>query len=370
MLPAKTSRPGFLLITACVVAACPADGDGARQPADGRPASRAIERPAQPEWETRVEVIEPLAEALAFRAGGGLIALLAEAPLSTWKFSFDRPASPSGGRVRPEGLANEPWIGVPSDIVGVSAQGVPWYLEPQTGRITSEDIGANRRVITHLRTLGRARTGCVLGDSAIAFLDDARPRYVFIQSLGQPPAMDSLSFPAGIVDDRRVRWTDLRFGGSFHGPCVLWAPAMPSVAVVSGSSVHALGPFVEPLTDESRRSRMVRWITRAPPPAGALDATSFPGGVAVLYAGRSPRAGRLVDLYSVDGLHLETIVLARTALRIAGSRHRLFVLSHEGDSTMLASYLLPRTVRSSMPDHPGSLVVPPRPAADSVSASG
>jgi hypothetical protein len=279
----------------------------------------------------------------------------------------DSAAAPAGGPIRPHKSDYRPPIGIPSDIVGVSSQGLTWFLDPERGRVTGQDVGGNRVVIADLRVRGTVRTACALGEHAIAFLDAARPGQVFVHDLTEPFTTRTMSFPAGFVDEHSVRWTDLRFGGSPEGPCVLWAPHMHSVIVVSDSSVQPLGPFVEPLSaterDEQERGAWHRWLTywftrAAPPPVGALDATSVPGGVAVLFAGRTPYAGRLVDFYTETGQFLETMRLPFRARRIAGTRHRLLVLSARGDSVYVASYILPAKVRL-LPTADEPPVIPP-----------
>lgn len=157
-----------------------------------------------------------------------------------------------------------------------------------------------------------------------------------------------MSFPAGYVDGRSVKWQDLRFGGSLGGACVLWASRMRSVVVVADTAVRPLGPYIEPVSTDSWYQRLWDRLTRSAS-VYTLDATSFPGGVALLFSGRSAGAGRMVDLYSDSGAYLQTMVLPRSALRVAGNRERLYVLSQHRDSILLASYILPWSLRSRMP---------------------
>lgn len=324
-----------------------------------------------PEWERDITPVSGSAvRPVALRAGGGLAASLHGPPLHDWKFVLaERGHAAAGGPHDPLEVSDRAPIRDPTDIVGVSSEGLVWYLDRQSGRIIGEDIGGHRRVIASLGIRGTVRTACALGERSIAFLDDARPGRVFVRDLEPARRTREVPVPAGLVGGRDVPWNSLRFGGSPNGPCVLSAPRMRGLLVVSDSAVTTIATFVEPLVaaDEPRGSdtwfaRLLRLMTRpAPPPVGALDATSFPGGVAVLFAGRTVHAGRLIDLYSKNGEYLETMQLSHRALRIAGTRHRLIVLSARADSVYLASYVLPPRVRSQPTADEPLVVAPPDP---------
>ena len=167
-----------------------------------------------------------------------------------------------------------------------------------------------------------------------------------MQDFASPYDVRRLPVPSGYVDGVDVRWTDLRFGGSRKGPCVLWAPRMRSVLLVSDSGVRPMGSLVEQVQRENWYQRTWRWITRQPARPYVIDASSFPGGVAILSAGRTPGARRMVDLYDDAGTYEETMVLPMPSMHIAGNGQRLYVLRQNGDSVLLASYVFPSTIRA------------------------
>jgi hypothetical protein len=306
---------------------------------------------ATPEWETREARVERWVPhgahivPLAFRSGGGLTALLQDSPRATFEFTFSNPAWPLGGVLTQDTLSDTPNLGLPSDIVGVTRDGVPWYLDRQTGRVVSETISSRRELIATLDTVGTVRSACALGGRAIAYVTAQDSAELFVRDLATG-STNVVAFPPPYAGRWSVRWSDVRFGGSLNGQCVLWSSRMSTAMLVSDSAVRLLGPFVEPVRPEAWYRRLARWITRVGPPVYALDATSFPGGIAVLFGGHTAGAGRMVDLYSDSGAYLETMVLPRPALRVAGNDARLFVLSESLDSILLASYILPAAVRS------------------------
>jgi hypothetical protein len=338
-------------------------------------AQRPLGKVVPPEWEVRQPRLEQLLDAddnlrtVAFRASDALIALLQRDPAATWLFMVRTPSYPAGGVIQSQPGLGGPSIGRPTDIAGVTPEGLAWYLDSRTGRVTSQDVGGQRTGITNVGTRGTVRRACRLTDSTIAYLDDARPARAFIQATGLPFVSHELALPNRLAAGKRD-WGTLRFGGSPDAPCVAWAPSLASVLVLTDSGVRVLGSFVEPPVRESTAARVARWFTRSPPVPNALDVTSFPGGVAVLHGGRSAFAGRLVDLYRLTGEYVETIRLPRLGIRVAGSRYRLFVLSKEARRVYLASYVLPAGMRGELRDGGATPFVPHISAIDSTAQGG
>jgi hypothetical protein len=341
-----------LAFAAALMGCADADGHSAR------PEIRRTGSLAEREWEVREYKVErylPIGhhlEALSFRSGGGLTTLLQRAPNAAWGFMFGTPSHPVGGVVPLNGadLADLPGLGTPIDVVGVTSDGVSVYLDSDSGRIVSRTVSARGGVVARIRTPGSAQSACLLGEARIAYISVAHPDTIFIQDIDADRPPRAIVFPGGYVDGDVVRWKQLRFGGSNDGGCVLSAPMMSTVVLVTDSLARALGPFIEPAIQESRWHRLGRIVTREPAPRFALDATTFRGGVAVLFGGYSAGRGLLVDLYEDDGRYVETIVLPRPALKIAGNAGRLFVLSEAQDSILVASYFLPTAVRSTAVD--------------------
>jgi hypothetical protein len=316
--------------------------------------------PANLEWEVRERRVERLIPVgqhlrpLAFRSGGGVTTLLQDSPLAMHQFMFDTPKYPAGGlaALNRKQIGDTPGLGVPSDVIGVTREGVSLYLDRETGRVTSQTVSIRRSIVVRLDDRDTVQSGCALGERAVAFIEEARPGTVLFRSIGEPSTAWTLPFPPGYTDGLEAKWSELRFGGAADGPCVLWAPRMRTVMIVSDSAVQPLGPFIEPVEPEAWYHHVWRWMTRAPAPVYTLDATGFPGGVAVLFAGRTDGSGRMVDLYAANGAYLETMVLPRPALRVAGNWARLFVLSEHRDTVLLASYMLPSAVSSGFPPEP------------------
>ena len=359
-----------------VLAACststretaPAKGDPASAVAWGR-ASGPL---ARPEWQREIthRTGSPF-RPIAFRAGGGIASLLQGPPLRHWMALLaDSGHIGAGGPSEPHVVRELHGLGAPTDIVAVAADGYSWYLDPVRSRVVGENVGGEQITVASLGVRGTVRTACGLGERAIAFLDTARPGRVFVRELAPPYATRELPFPDGLLG-RHVRWQDLRFGGSAEGPCVLFARAMRGVVVVSDSSARAISPFVEPLSRvDALYARgawyaplagLIAWRERG---VGALDATSVPGGVAVLFEGRTAAAGRLVDFYSDSGVYLETLHLPRRARRIAATPHRLIVLSAPDDRTFIASYLLPTGIRRRAAAAEPVVIAPPGPGTE------
>jgi hypothetical protein len=349
-----------LVVMAAALSGCSATNDPGTRAPGGQGMPKRVGTLGAPEWEGRLHYVErrvsatrPL-RATAMRAGGGISAVLQADPYFAYlvELTPSRSLSISGGPNNWDQRADNPPRGYPTDVVGVAPDGSAWFLDAGTGRVVTEDVGGYRRVVTTLRRADKARSGCVSRAGSILFVGDARPRTVAVRPLEQPSVTRALVVPAEDAVGRGVPWAAVRFGGSPDGPCVLWAPSMTGVLIVSDSAVRPLGPLVERLPAEPWYRMWWHRIRRRPEPVWTLDATSFPGGVALLAAGRTAGAGRMVDLYSDAGAYLETLVLPQRALRIAGDGERLYVLRQARDSVLLASYLLPRSVRARIQQLP------------------
>lgn len=306
------------------------------------------------EGETRLHAVERWASsagafsALAVRSGGGLAALIGDEYRTVHLIELRGMPRPPvmGGPVDSVGTATNPALKRPVDVVGVTSRGVAWFLDSAMKRVTSQDISGRRQVIAALDSVAEPQGGCVLDEATLAYIDGARPGTVLIESDSTP--VRALMMPRGYVDGRSTRWRDLRFGGSTGSACILWAPRMRSVMLVSASGVRPLGSFIEPVPPDRWFHRLARWVARRPAPVYVLDATSVPGAVAVLYAGQTAGAGRVVDLYDESGGYLRTMVLHAPAHRIAGNRERLYVLRQKEAQVYFASYVLPWSIRRTM----------------------
>lgn len=344
----KTMASAVVLIaTALVIASVAPSQDATPQ---------RVEEPGQLEWEVRERPIERMipvgrhVQPLAFRSGGAVTTLLTDHPLATYQIMYDVPGHPTGGlaAANRNPIGDMVGLGTPSDVVGVTSDGISLYLDRTTGSVRSQTVSIRRSLVTVLDSVDRVQSACMLGSRTIAFVTARRQDSVFYRDVDGDGAPRALSFPASYLDSTGARWSDLRFGGSDNAPCVLWAPRMRTVVLVSDSALRPLGRLVSSSAGERWPQRL--WdLLRRHRPADVLDATTIPGAVAILAAGRSDDAGRIVDFYGDDGRYLETLVLPRPSLRIAGNYARLFVLSEHRDSVLFASYVLPRDIRPRIP---------------------
>jgi hypothetical protein len=354
----------FLHVTACT------------EPTDQRLESRSpsadrVFASGQFEWHARVRRMERIlpnglrVDPLAIRAGGGLLAVLHDSPLTTtelmlWEAaragSLHVAASPSQ-TTEFRGFGSDPALGKPADVVNVSEDGIAWFLDSDRLRITSQDVGGMRKVIGYIRPPSPVRRACALTDSLIAYLRDDDIGGVYIYDLLPGSGVRRFEIPRQLLDTATVAWADVRLAGSRGGPCVAFAGHMPGLAIITDEEVRAVAAFVEPAAPKpSRLSRL--WSTRRGDSIEVLDATSVPGAVAVLWAGPSDSAGRLVDFYSLRGSYMRTMVLPRRALRIAGAPHRLYVLAQYNDSAVVASWVLPSAIRQAAPPSPPAVLAP------------
>lgn len=353
-----------LAVVLCGAACSPGDHGAASAAGRQLPARTRTGSFVAPEWEVREWKVERYIarghhlEPVAFRSGGGVTALLQRSPLAMYEFMFDVPGHPAGGLADPRKawIEGNPPFGSPSDIAGVTRDGVTLYLDGATGDIKAQTVSSRRAEVLDLGTSGSVQSACALGPNAFAYIDGSQPGEIFVRYVDSSAPARRLAFPSGLVDSNEVRWSQLRFGGSNGGACVLWAPRMRAVVVVGDTALHAIDDFIEPVKPEPWFARIWHWLSRTPPHPYALDVTSVPGAVAVLVAGSTSGAGRIVDFYADSGSYLETMVLPRRALRVAGNHQRLFVLRESLDSILFASYVLPWSLRRGMaPEQPGAI---------------
>lgn len=310
----------------------------------------------RPLWEVREERVERVftdgkrPSVLAFRATDGLVALLADSPLATWQFMVVRPQYPAHGRIRRTSRYIGPSIGLPSDIVGVTNDGVTWYLDSARSRIVSRDVGSVTSIVAQLGPNVVARRGCMLSEDRLLYVDASRPSIVFDHA--QTTSTDADTMPVdGEEEQPLARWKEMRFGGSLSGGCLLWAPGFPRAWRFVIDSSRTGGMRIDTLHWRKRTQSGDHWWRFAWRSADRQrtshprDATTLVAGLATLTADSEDRDTDVVELRDQQGEVKESWRLPRRALAIAGSRHRLFVLSAEADSIMLAAYHLPEWTR-------------------------
>jgi len=324
---------------------------------------------ARAEWVTEVTHRTRLpVNPLAMRAGAGLVSLLQGPPASQfWMFVLaDSANAVAGFRIDPQEVSDLPRLGDPVDIPGITADAWTLLLDRRSGRILGQDVGGNRISMAATGVRGSVLSACVHHQTSVALIDSARRGVVFVKPLAGAAKARALTVPSALLNERTVHWSELRFGGSPDGACILYAPRMRGVGVVTDTSVIALHEFVEPLTAVQQAYASNRWYSALMErlnigtlPRAVLDATSFPGGMALLFQGNSPEGGRMIDLYSDTGEYIESLLLPRRALRIAATRQRIVVLSESRSRVFLSSYVLPARARTSATTGEPAVIAPP-----------
>jgi hypothetical protein len=284
---------------------------------------------------------------LGFGSGGYITALATDNPRGGYLFEYTSPTRPLNGghEYDPGRTADEPEARTPTSVVGVTGDGYALFLDQNTAAVGAWDIsGLRLRIVARLDSVPVVQTACAPDTRTIAFLESSHPgsiRFRSLEGLGDR----QIDIRSGLVDSSHAPWTTATLTGLMGAGCALWAPSWSDVIPVTDSAVGRpwtlrwSSPRVSPF------SRVIKWFRGFPPSAITRDVTVFPGGIAVL-----PADGKAIDLYSFHGGHyLETLVLPRPALRIAGAPDRLFVLSQAQDTILLASYVLPQNARELTP---------------------
>lgn len=266
-----------------------------------------------PEWHLQRFLThgQPL-EATGFGSGGNITALVQRDPRAIYQLEYSDPRVVTGGLTKWSGPGLLP-IDSPTDVVGVTPDGIPLYLDASTATVKTSTISRQRVLVAVPDTLPVVQSACALDTRTIAFVESRHPDTVFVRRIAQSV---SRSVPLGAApgDSLPPSWTAARFGGSMGSGCVLWAPNWRSVATFIDSTIHSEWslPWASAAPSWPRRL-LARLRHRTVRPVFLEDVTVFPGGVAVL-----SDAGTVIDLYRMDsGEYLRSMSLPRRTLRIA-----------------------------------------------------
>ncbi|MGQ0647912.1 MAG: hypothetical protein ACT4P7_10095 [Gemmatimonadaceae bacterium] len=284
---------------------------------------------------------------MAFRASGGLVALLQADPAATAEFMYESPKYPAYTTTM-RGYGGNPSLGSPVDIALVT-DSTAWFVDASRGRIVSQNLGGLRQEIVTLRDANTVRRAGALDEDLVVFFDDSAG-VAHVQRLsGGPTTRLRLPDDVGALGDP---WNDWSLSGSLSSPCVMFSPFSPTVLVMSRDTLLRIDLASAPLGDRrvDRQGAWRRLALRLRGPSremvGPLDVTAFPTGIAALSRVGGDSAGMTIDLFDLRGEYQRSLVLSRPALRIAGALNRLYVLSQMQDSAMFASYPLPLVLRS------------------------
>ena len=351
-----TGRYSASVLSAAAVAAVlgGCSGSAGSEHKDAPPIASRIGELVAPEWEANITPsILGTARPIAFGAGHGVAGLTQREPCQRTIFVLRDSAKVAGWtRCLPTGEDEHPppQPGLVTDVVYSASGGVPWYLEPRSGRVVSEDISGYRRLVTRLPASGPVTTACSTDGRLVVYIDSAAPGKLRFHDIIHTDSSWTVGLVPDLAREAVPHWSSVRFGGSIHGPCVLAAPRLAHFAIVLGDTAVHVAEFREPVLPPTRQPSglsLQRWLgpTASEEPVGPLDAAGFPRGVAILFQGLSAFGGRLVDLYDLTGRYRETMILPGVATMITATPERLLVLSQGDGKWWLASYLLPSSLR-------------------------
>ncbi len=298
-----------------------------------------------PEWQAErfLEHGQPL-QAIGFGSGGSITTLVQKEPRAIYQFEYSNPQIVTGGLTRwwkPVTPGVLP-VHTPTDVVGVTPDGIPLYLDSTTAAVVTSTISGQRVLVAVLDTLPVVQSACAVDSRTIAFVESVHPDTVFIQRIGQP-VRRAVSLMPTAGESLPPSWAAARFGGAMGAGCALWAPHWQSVATLVDSTIDSEWRLRWASTRPAWWRRLGAWVAgRTIRPVFAEDVTVFPGGVAVL-----SDAGTAIDLYAMDdGKYLGSMPLPQPTLRIAGAGPRIFTLRQSLDSILFASYVLPPPARA------------------------
>lgn len=346
----RRGRSAHALVTLAAAAVALAVGlalwqAGGRRQQPARRFARLWQEWEVPEWQLNRYLAhgQPL-EAIGFGSGGNITTVVQRNPRAIYQFEYSDPRIVTGGLTswaKPGASGLLP-IDSPTDVVGVTPDGIPLYLDASTATVKTSTISGQRVLVAVLDSLPVVQSACAIDARTIAFVEARHPDTVFVRriSASSPRAVPLVAAPR---DSLPPVWTVTRFGGAMGSGCVLWAPNWRSVATLVDATIHSEWPLHWASATPSWPRRLLAWLThRTVRPVFAEDVTMFPGGVAVL-----SDAGTVIDLYGMDaGQYLRSLSLPRPVLRIGGDEARIFTLRQASDSILFASFILPETARA------------------------
>lgn len=301
----------------------------------------------------RVASIDPALARVAtpiahFHVGHGLLAAGAATHFAMVSFlatPAERPALLPGHTFGPR----------PPAILGTADSTFVWAVNPASGRLFVEDVGDNQRARGRLHVRDSLRSACLSSSGFAYFLDDAFPSAIRQQPFSDS-ALDiepkSIALPEYLRDD----FGNLSLRGSMSTRCAVFSSRGDSFQVIDAATGElAAHEFVE-------SSRVVRqgesllqsWIRsareRRHPRTTAIDIAVDQQLIAVLFAGRSSDAARLVDFYHPEHGYIGSLRLPVRAERVALAYNRLYALARDTERAYLVSFVLPVKYRSTAPD--------------------
>jgi hypothetical protein len=313
-------------------------------------------------------------EALGFGSGGGLTALVVRSPRAYHQFSYFEPEFPTGGLVADEGkVSPDVPLRAPTDVVGITADGIVMYLDESTGAVKTSSMSNQRVLVVALDTMRAVQSACAVNAGTIAFIERDRPGNVFVRETDRD--VEHAITVSLDPDSSGATWSDMRLNGSLGSGCALWSRTGRRIAVLtpgliedlsadtaSREAVHTMPTWPVAREHVPWYDRVWRFLsgvgTRRCDPREQRDVTTLPGMIAVLTG-----CGNVIKVLAMDdGEYIEGMQLSHSGLRIAGAGQRLFSLRQAGDSVFLASYIVPPASRARVRTAEALGTAPPPPA--------
>ncbi len=336
--------------------------DTAPAPLDA-PAHRRTGYLAEQLWEVGVATDAPtVSQGSYLGAGHGMVAWLIRSPCQHGTLPLSRPVDRGSGGPCPDPTRPSTLVNPDREVVYVGPNGDVWWLGMPRGSVLAHGNLPNR-IVTRLPTSGRVLAACTSDGKTIVYADSPNRAVLRIHYLAGPDSARSLVVPAELATLGEPDWNGVQLGAAPGYPCILVVPRVGGVAVIRGDTAIWTGPFYEPLPAPPRVRRGFPWLKpfRTPPVVqrpGPLDATSFAGGIAILYQGAGVDGGRLVDLFDWDGQYNQTMILPHPVERIASTGTQLVTLSHRDKGWHLALYWFPGERTDSGPADTMSFAAP------------
>ena len=288
-----------------------------------------------------------------FHAGHGLAALM-RASSEMWIFTLhDSGRMVAGGLQRASGgrgFSRTEGSG-PMRLLGIESDASVSLLDAVSGALSRRDVAGNVIPVGRLRVKERVTAACLARGGRLYFTDEGVADSLIEQRVDESVTGPLIAVRLPPPARRSAARTAVQLSGGPGLDCVM--------AESQGDSFYFMGPdaslhghpHIEQLGASGPRIGLVRQVREwFSPPESAMDLSMSEELVAVLFAGRSAAANRIVDFYRPsNGTFVESVRLPAPAIRIALAHGRLFALSRRGGRLHLSSFVLPPSVRLAAP---------------------
>ncbi len=340
-----------------------------RTAGDSLLAARTSTQRLAPEWTRRLISsipVDPDAPITDFHAGHGIATLLvAPSRLMIVQLSESRLHPDNlmtvGGVIAdaPPSYRTRADLGGVIRAIGTEDSTFVTLLERETGRLVSRDAAGNYRLHGRLAARDGVVDACPVSTESTLFTEAAHPGRVRVQGISDSTPGVPAELTVSALRPRR-RQPPPRLAGSGGPYCVWYVPRQDSFFVVSTKEARGF-EFVE--SSRAVRAGASPWTIRlnrirelGRRPETVVDVAVNDDLLAVLFAGRSAAAYRLVDFYTFTGSHLGAVRLPARVEKIALAHERLYTLARDTtQGLVMSSFVLPAAWRGGVADVPSHL---------------